>query len=63
MEIGNVLDLLSDKQWHSIDDIADGIRVPKLHLLKIVNFFRDYGFVEMSTSGERVRIAEGYVDL
>ena len=63
MEIGSVLDLLSDKEWHSIDDIVEGICVPKLHVLKIVNFFRDYGFVEISMNGERVKIDENYVDL
>ena len=63
MEIGSVLDLLSDKEWHSIDDVVEGTRVPKIHVLKIVNFFRDFGFIEISMGGEKVKIDKDYVDL
>ena len=63
MEIGSVLSLLSDKEWQSIHDIVEATRVPELNVLKIVNFFRDFGFIEISVGGEKVKIDKDFVDL
>ncbi len=61
--INSVLDELSDKDWHRIDDLSASTNVDVENILKIVNFFRDFGIIEISMSGETVKIDKDYVDL
>jgi len=63
MEINLVLEDLSDKKWHQLDDLTSETHLDKEHVLKIVNFFREFGFIEISASGEHVKLDKDYIDL
>jgi hypothetical protein len=63
MEINVVLEDLSDKKWHQLDELTSETHIDKEHVLKIVNFFREFGFIEISASGEHVKLDKDYVDL
>jgi transcription initiation factor IIE alpha subunit len=63
LKINTVLEELSDKGWHRIDELSASTCVDRDKVLKIVNFFRDYGFIEISMSGETVKLDKDYVDL
>ena len=62
-KINSILDELSDKGWHRIDELSASTCVDRDNVLKIVNFFRDYGFIEISMSGETVKLDKDYIDL
>ena len=61
MNIGNVLDRISDENWHDLDEISSATRIDKEELVKIVGFFREYGFIEVNASGEKVKIDKDYL--
>jgi transcription initiation factor IIE alpha subunit len=63
LKINTVLEELADKGWHRIDELSASTCVDRNKVLKIVNFFRDYGFIEISMSGETVKLDKDYVDL
>ena len=63
MKINAVLDALSDKHWHRIDELVTQTGVQLEKVLRIVNFFRDYGFIEISINGKTVKLDKDYVDL
>ena len=63
MKIDNILNCLNDKEWHQLDDLTDETKIEKEQVLKIVNFFRDFGFIEISMSGNHVKIDKDYVGL
>ena len=63
MKINSVLDALSDKQWHRIEELIAKTEIERDKVLKIVNFFRDYGFIEISMGGETVKLDKDYINL
>ena len=63
MKINSVLGCLSDKEWHRINDLCAETNLSEETMLIIVNFFRDYKFIEICMSGETVKLDKDYVDL
>jgi len=63
MKINSVLGCLSDKEWHKINDLCVKTNLNEETILKIVNFFRDYEFIEISMSGETVKLDKDYANL
>lgn len=63
MKINNILDSLNDKEWHQLDALTAETKIEKEQVLKIVNFFHDYGFIEISASGNHIKIDKDYVNL
>jgi hypothetical protein len=58
-----VLKSLSDGNWHKIEDLEAETEMEKETLLRIVNFFRDYQFVEISVGGEAAKLDKDYIKL
>ena len=63
MKINSVLGCLSDKEWHRINDLCAETNLNEETILKIMNFFRDYEFIEISMSGETVKLDKDYANL
>ncbi len=63
VDIKLVLNTLSDGSWHNIDELTSETKVAKESLLRIVNFFRDYGFIEISNGGEAAKLDKDYLKL
>ena len=58
-----VIRTLSDGGWHRIDDLEGETKMSKEKMLRIVNFLRDYGFVEISVGGEAAKLDKDYLRL
>jgi len=63
VDIDLILGSLSDGSWHNIDELTSETKVAKESLLRIVNFFRDYGFIEISVGGEAAKLDKDYLKL
>ena len=63
LKINAILDQLSDKEWHGIDELVSETNVEKDSLLKVVNFFRDFKFIEISVGGEKIKLDKDYINL
>jgi hypothetical protein len=58
-----VLNTLSDGAWHKFDDFSAETEMEMETLLRIVNFFRDFGFIEISMGGEAAKLDKDYLKL
>ncbi len=58
-----VFKVLSDGLWHRIDDLTVDTMLEKDTMLKIINFFRDYEFIEISVGGEAAKLDRDYIML
>jgi hypothetical protein len=63
MEIDLILNTLADGSWHNIDDLISETKIAKESLLRVVNFFRDYGFIEISNGGEAAKLDKDFLKL
>jgi transcription initiation factor IIE alpha subunit len=63
LNIGIVLDLLADGLWHNLDELTSETNIAKESVLRILNFFRDYGFIEISIGGEAAKMDKDYLKL
>jgi DNA-binding IclR family transcriptional regulator len=63
LNLTEVLEALSDGDWHKFDDLATETSINKETVLRIVNFFRDYGFIEISMGGEAAKLDKDYLKL
>lgn len=55
-----VLEMLSDGQWHRIDEVQKKTGLGKNDVRKVVAFLRDYGFVKINDVGERIKLEEAF---
>jgi hypothetical protein len=62
-KITMVFKALSDGLWHPMDDLAAETMLEKDTMLKIINFFRDYEFIEISVGGEAAKLDRDYIML
>jgi hypothetical protein len=58
-----ILKTLSDGNWHNFDDLPAETKLEKETVLRIANFFRDYGFIEISNGGEAAKLDQDYLKL
>ncbi|MGD0804357.1 MAG: hypothetical protein ABSA11_09825 [Candidatus Bathyarchaeia archaeon] len=62
-KISIVLESLSNGDWHLIDDLVSETKLDREMMLKVVNFFRDFGFIEISIGGEAAKLDKDYLQL
>jgi hypothetical protein len=63
LPLTEILDALSDGEWHKFDDLSAETSINMEKVLRIVNFFRDYGFIEISMGGEAAKLDKDYLKL
>ena len=61
--ITKVLDALKDGNWHKFDELYSETSMSSDTLLQVVNFFRDFGFIEISNGGEAAKLDKDYLKL
>lgn len=61
MQIKEVLNRLTDQTWHNLDELSSVTHLDKEKTAKILAFFKEYGFVELS--GEKVKIDKDYLSI
>ena len=62
-KVSETIGVLSDGAWHLIKELPKEAKVDDETLLRIVNFFRDYGFIELSIGGEAAKLDPDYIKL
>jgi hypothetical protein len=53
-----MLEILSDGEWHTIDDVRKKMRLNEDQLKQITEFLSEYDFISVDDSKERIRIKE-----
>ena len=61
--VTQVLNALKDGNWHKLDELNNEANMNNDTLLRVVNFFRDFGFIEISNSGEAAKLDKDYLNL
>jgi DNA-binding IclR family transcriptional regulator len=54
---------MSDGAWHKFDDLSAQTKLDKNTIIEITNFLRDYGFIEISKTGEAAKLDDSYIKL
>ena len=57
-----VLDLLENRKWHDLTEIADKIGLHGSRIETLTNFLSNYGFIELDKAKRKVRLAVSVVD-
>ena len=63
VNINIILKTLSDGNWHRFDDLPAETKLDKETVLRIANFFREFGFIEISMGGEAAKLDKDYLEL
>ncbi len=58
-KINEVIEVLSDGYWHRIETLTVETKLDKISLLRVLDFFHEYGFIEISSGGEAARLPRG----
>jgi hypothetical protein len=61
--VTQVLNTLKDGNWHNLDELNNETIMSNDTLLRVVNFFRDFGFIEISNGGEAAKLDKDYLKL
>ncbi len=63
LTITDILDALADGDWHKFDELSSETSINMEKVLRVVNFFRDYGLIEISMGGEAAKLDKDYLKL
>jgi hypothetical protein len=55
-KISIVLEVLGDGKWHDLGDIRQQTYLTSDEMMEIANFLAKYGFAEVDTGNQRVKI-------
>jgi hypothetical protein len=51
---------MSDGDWHNFEDLSAQTKIDKDTVIKIANILQDYGFIEISKTGEAAKLDDSY---
>jgi len=51
-----VVGLINDGQWHTVKDIINKARLPKLKTNKILEFLANYNFIGLDSEHEKAKV-------
>jgi hypothetical protein len=57
-KITEILNLLSDGEWHGLGEIEDKMKLKEKELQQIMDFLREYDFIVLEETKEAIRIDE-----
>jgi len=55
-EIDEVVDLIKDGQWHTLEDIVTKATLPELKTNKILEFLADYNFIHLDSRHKKAKV-------
>jgi hypothetical protein len=61
--IDEILELLSDGEWHNITEISKSLKMPFEELDSIIHFLSKYGFVEIGDDLIKVKMEKDFKEL
>jgi len=56
-EINEVVGLIEDGQWHTVKDIINKTKLPKLKTNKILEFLANYNFINLDSEHKKVKVS------
>jgi len=56
-EITEVVGLIEDGQWHTLKDIINKAKLPKLKTNKILEFLANYNFINLDSEHEEAKVS------
>lgn len=54
-EINEVVDLIKNGQWHTLEDIINKAKLPKPKTNKILEFLANYNFIDLDNEHKKVK--------
>ncbi len=63
MEITRLLRPLSNGKWHQFDEISTQTKIDKQKVVLIANSLKDYGFLEINTEKNAVKLSDDFQKL
>lgn len=57
-KIEKILDMLMDKQYHTIREIARKLKLEQKHVNRVVEFLERYQFIQLNRNREKARIGD-----
>ncbi|MFQ6095478.1 MAG: hypothetical protein ACE5NN_04985 [Candidatus Bathyarchaeia archaeon] len=58
-----VLRILEDGRWHEFAEITDESRISESKVLRVVKFLNKYGFAQVDSNYEKVRLNPDFLRL
>jgi len=55
-EINEVVDLIKNGQWHTLEDIANKVELPKPKTNKILEFLANYNFINLDSEHKKAKV-------
>jgi hypothetical protein len=56
--IAEVLEILTDGEWHGLDDIRKRTKLRKHQVLQIIGFLEDYKFIMAKETKKEIKLKE-----
>ena len=58
VRVADVLDIISDGKWHTLEEIRRKMNLKKDQVQQIAGFLKEYEFVTMDETRRKIRIEE-----
>ena len=55
-EIDEVMDIIKNGQWHTLEDIINKTKLPKPKTNKILEFLANYNFIDLDSKHKKVKV-------
>jgi hypothetical protein len=55
-EIDEVVDIIKNGEWHTLEDIITKAKLPELKTNKILEFLADYNFIDLDSEHKKAKI-------
>jgi len=56
-EINEIVDLIKNGQWHTLEDIINKAKLPKLKTNKILEFLANYNFIHLDSRCKKAKVS------
>jgi hypothetical protein len=57
-KIAEILELLGDEQWHTLEEIQEKMKLNDNQMQQIVGFLKEYNFIVVNEKREEIRLEE-----
>ena len=57
-----MVDILKNGQWHTLEDITNKAKLPKLKTNKILEFLADYNFINLDSEHEKAKVTPSLME-
>lgn len=61
MNLDRILDLLSDGQWHDVEDVSNKTKIRSEKVQKVFDFLAEFGFIEKD--GAKIKLQSALIEI